>query len=52
MDFEIRTNFAQIRNFGRADRTMTESLHGSEGGVSGFGTLIAVLCEIEAIAVK
>lgn len=41
--FAIRLKFPQIRNFGRAVRTMKESLHGSEGGVSGFGTLMAAL---------
>lgn len=41
--FAFRLKFPQIRNFGRAVRTMKESLHGSEGGVSGFGTLMAAL---------
>ncbi len=41
--FAIRLGFPQIRRFGHALRAMKKSLKGSEGGVSGFGTLMAAL---------
>lgn len=41
--FAIRLGVPQIRHFGRAVKTMKKSLQGSDGGVSGFGTLMAAL---------
>lgn len=41
--FAIRLGVPQIRHFGRAVHTMKKSLHASEDGVSGFGTLMAAL---------
>lgn len=41
--FAIRLGFPQIRHFKRAVSTMKKSLKGSDGGVSGFGTLMAAL---------
>lgn len=41
--YTVKLGFPQLRHFGRAIRTMKESLQGSEGGVSGFGTLMAAL---------
>jgi AGCS family alanine or glycine:cation symporter len=41
--YTVKLGFPQLRHFRRAIGTMKESLQGSEGGVSGFGTLMAAL---------
>ena len=41
--FTIRLKFPQIKHFFRAIRTMKKSVQGDDGGVSGFGTLMAAL---------
>ncbi|MDI2588337.1 amino acid carrier protein [Psychrobacillus sp. NEAU-3TGS] len=41
--FTIKLGFPQIKHFIRAFSTMKKSLKGDEGGLSGFGTLMAAL---------
>jgi alanine or glycine:cation symporter, AGCS family len=41
--FTIKLMFPQVRHFGRALKTMKKSFRGDEGGISGFGTLMAAL---------
>lgn len=41
--YTIKLGLPQIRHFRRAIHTMKESLEGEEGGVSGFGALMAAL---------
>ncbi|MFC5589632.1 alanine/glycine:cation symporter family protein [Sporosarcina soli] len=41
--FTIRLKFPQVKHFFRAIRTMKKSVQGDDGGVSGFGTLMAAL---------